>query len=154
MKTMQKGFTLIELMIVIAIIGILAAIAIPQYQNYIARSEVQTSMADIRGYIVAIEDFTARYGAIPSIYTNDTLINYNGFDVSTAVSTNAAKWTISFPGSDAVTVTFPAAGAAASPIRGGDYTWSPAAGTTDGENVAWTLTNDGSIITGQFAPKL
>jgi type IV pilus assembly protein PilA len=46
MKSLQKGFTLIELMIVIAIIGILAAIAIPQYQNYIARSQVSRVVAE------------------------------------------------------------------------------------------------------------
>ncbi|MCO6518196.1 prepilin-type N-terminal cleavage/methylation domain-containing protein, partial [Snodgrassella sp.] len=55
MKSLQKGFTLIELMIVIAIIGILAAIAVPQYQNYIARSQVTRVMAEAGAVKTTVE---------------------------------------------------------------------------------------------------
>ena len=51
----QKGFTLIELMIVVAIIGILAAIAIPQYQNYIAKSQVSRVMGELSSIKTTIE---------------------------------------------------------------------------------------------------
>ena len=56
MNTMQKGFTLIELMIVVAIIGILAAIAIPQYQNYIARSQFAESHTLLGGARTAAQE--------------------------------------------------------------------------------------------------
>ncbi|MFV0454010.1 MAG: pilin [Pseudomonas sp.] len=53
---MQKGFTLIELMIVVAIIGILAAIAIPQYQNYIARSQFSEAHTLLGGARTAVQE--------------------------------------------------------------------------------------------------
>jgi type IV pilus assembly protein PilA len=52
----QQGFTLIELMIVVAIIAILAAIALPAYQNYVAKSQSTSGLADIRGGVTAYEE--------------------------------------------------------------------------------------------------
>src|ERR1700743_458533 len=66
MKAVQKGFTLIELMIVVAIIGILAAIAIPAYQNYTIRSQVTEGLSLASGWKTAISEYYANYGKMPT----------------------------------------------------------------------------------------
>jgi type IV pilus assembly protein PilA len=65
MKSMQKGFTLIELMIVVAIIAILAAIAIPAYQDYLVRAQVSEGATLMDGGKTAVAEFYSNSGALP-----------------------------------------------------------------------------------------
>ena len=65
MKAIQKGFTLIELMIVVAIIGILAAIALPAYQDYTARAQMSEAMVLADGQKGAVTEYYADKGVFP-----------------------------------------------------------------------------------------
>jgi type IV pilus assembly protein PilA len=71
MNHAQKGFTLIELMIVVAIIGILAAIAIPQYQDYTARAQVSRVVGEVSATRTAVEEIILRGGNPTSLTTDD-----------------------------------------------------------------------------------
>ena len=70
MKAIQKGFTLIELMIVIAIIGVLAAIALPMYQDYITKSQVTRVYAELKN-AQRLADVELFEGRVPSLTASD-----------------------------------------------------------------------------------
>ena len=82
MKKVQQGFTLIELMIVVAIIGILAAIAIPAYQDYTIRAQVSEGLNLSAGAKAAISEFYMDRGTFPS--TNAEA----GLSVNTTIAGN------------------------------------------------------------------
>ena len=65
MKRLQQGFTLIELMIVVAIVGILAAIALPAYQDYVVRSKMSEAIAAIAACKTSVSEYASSHATFP-----------------------------------------------------------------------------------------
>ena len=144
----QKGFTLIELMIVVAIIGILAAIAIPQYQNYIAKSQVSRVMSETGALKTVLETCILdgkEATACELGWTNSNLIEGGEGETSTAAETGQTGLEIGYPESgDAETTIIATFGAnAAKTLAGDTLTWTRTAAG------AWSC---GTDVEAKFAP--
>ena len=83
-RSRQQGFTLIELMIVIAIVGILAAIALPAYQDYTVRARMSEPMARLAEAKTTIAEFYAATGRLPN--SNQTGINTTATDIISSIT--------------------------------------------------------------------
>jgi type IV pilus assembly protein PilA len=137
MKRIQAGFTLIELMIVVAIIGILAAIAIPQYQDYVTRAKWAENNTIIAPVKLAIgECLQNQSGVIANCDSLGDLTTNVGYAALPSASNNLASVALT-GGTAAIVVTGTAA------VGGCVVTWTPDA-ATDPNKVTWAGVTSGA----------
>ena len=138
----QQGFTLIELMIVIAIIGILAAVAIPAYQDYTARAQAAEGFSLADGVKANIADIWTNTGSFP---TSNSAAN---LPAALSISGKYVK-SLTVGTAGAITVLMKATGSVASPIGAKTYTITP---TSTAGSLNWTCNTGGSIAL-KYLPK-
>ena len=132
MKQMQKGFTLIELMIVVAIIGILAAVAIPQYQDYTVKAKLSKVPAVIDPLKLALAQYYQENSSFPGTANAWTSLGLAAAPTTTNEVTGVAVAATT----GAITVTL--GSVFRTSINGVTITWAPS--TTAGQSaMTWTV---------------
>ena len=155
-RTLERGFTLIELMIVIAIIGILAAIAIPAYQDYTIRSQVSEGITLSSSVQIAVADFYAQNGTWPAGMTGGGAnLNYTAAPTGnyvTGITTAAGAITVSYGNKANAAIAAKALSLNAYTTTAGDIAW--VCGNSTGSPTGSTKVGAGATsVTNKYLPK-